>query len=64
MRSHVNICSSQYPVKNLSYTTRNAGNISFFKLHHTIFWSTIIEWYKLAPDVTSLASYSAFKKIF
>ena len=52
------------PRKKLSYTTRNDGNISFFKLHHTIFWSTIIEWYKLALDLGNSASYSAFKKIF
>ena len=57
------------PTKKSSYTTRNAGNIPFFKFCHnffknSFFSSTVIEWNNLAPDFGNSDSYSAFKKIF
>ena len=55
------------PTKKSSCTTRNAGNIPFFKFCHNFFKnsffpSTIIEWNNLAPDLRNSGSYSAFLK--
>ena len=55
------------PLKKLLYTTRNAGNIPFFKFCHNFFKNsfflyTIIEWNKLAPDLRNSESFSACKK--
>ena len=59
-----------YPKRSSYNTTRNAGNIPFFKVHHffkkiPFFPSIIIERNnKLAPDLKISGSYSEFKKIF